>query len=79
MQCPFFKIQFAVQEFSQDTLDDVKFKPVGESKEICMQMELWKAKGKIFHKPTGLKQICSTYVYFLAPVFINCNCLRFFL
>lgn len=52
----FSKIQFAVQEFSQDTLDNVKFKSVCESTEIGMQMELWKAKGKIFISPLGLSK-----------------------
>lgn len=47
------KYQFAVQKFSPDTLDNVKFKSICESTGIRMQMELWKAKGKIFMRPLG--------------------------
>lgn len=53
---PLLKIQFAVQDFSQDTLDNVKFKSVCESTEITMQMELQKGKGKIFIRTLGLNK-----------------------
>lgn len=54
---PFLKkTQFAVQGFSQDTLDNVKLK-------ICVWVyrdlhadEVWKAKGKIFINTLGLNK-----------------------